>query len=110
MELAGSYPRGIGLHSYRRTVTHRKGRDIVIKEQVEGTCVPILSLMTVEQPLVEDKLIHVGKDALIRFSEDLCSVEVETIPITDARLLAVWPKQVYRILASYEHHLEITIT
>ncbi len=110
MELAGCYPGDIGLHSYRRTVTHHKGRDIVIKEQVEGICVPILSLMTVEQPLVEEKLIHLGKDVLIRFSEELCSVEVETIPITDARLLAVWPKQVYRILASYDHHLEITIT
>ncbi len=110
MDLTLAYPRGIGLQAYTRTVTHHKGSSIVIKEHVKGSCSPVLSLMTVEQPLVEGSQIHLGKDALISLLGDFHSLEIEAIPITDARLLEVWPQQIHRILVGYHHALEITIT
>jgi hypothetical protein len=110
MDLTLAYPREIGLQAYTRTVTHHKGSSIVIQEHVKGSCSPVLSLMTVEQPLVEGSQIHLGKDALISLLGDFHSLEIEAIPITDARLLEVWPQQIHRILVGYHHALEITIT
>lgn len=110
MELSHAYPHDIGLISYQRTVTHHKGRNIVIEEQVEGTLMPTLSLMTVKKPVVEGNLIHLGIDVLLTLSGDLFAIETETIPITDARLVTVWPHEVYRIRINYQHSLVLTLT
>ena len=110
MELSQAYPRDIGLISYQRKVTHHKGKNIVIEEQVEGTLLPTLSLMTVEKPEFGGDRIRLGNNVLLSISGDLLAIETETIPVTDAKLLAVWPHEVHRIRINYQHSLILTLT
>lgn len=109
MQLAKSYDEQCGLESYIRTVTHNKGRDIVIEEYIEGCEKPVLSLMSLEKPQVQGSTVKLWDETILTFETPVESITVEEIPISDERLLTVWPDKLYRILVAYETCLILNI-
>lgn len=107
MDIAGAYPKGTGVRSYRRTAALFKGREILIHDRYvpDGTLSTdpdiVLSLMTYEKPVpAEDQeslTIQLGTLGTIR-AEGAALIRTEEIPITDARLKTAWEHAVYRIL------------
>lgn len=109
LQLAEAYDKVAGIQSYQRTVTHRKGKDIVIEERVESTHKPVLSLMCLQKPEVQETTIMLGEESILIFETPVQSIDIEEIPITDARLRTVWPEKLYRILIRYETNLMFRI-
>jgi len=90
-------------------VTHTKGKEIVLRESVEGEVQPVLTLMCMVRPTVTENIIALGEAATLEIQTPFLSITVEEIPITDARLRSVWPETLYRILIDYETNLAIRI-
>lgn len=109
LELAAAYDRNCPLQSYQRSVTHTKGKEIVLRESVEGEVQPVLTLMCMVRPTVTENIITLGEAATLEIQTPFLSITVEEIPITDARLRSVWPETLYRILIGYETNLAIRI-
>lgn len=109
LELKACYDRRCPLRSYKRTVTHSKGKEIILSETVEGDVKPVLTLMSMHKPIVQENMIALGKAAMLEIQTPFQSITVEEIPITDARLRSVWPEKLYRILIGYETDLIIRI-
>lgn len=107
MELADAYPSNASLSSFIRSATLQKGKEIVIKDtftfenQPENTV--ILSLMTYEKPAFakqsESLSCKIGELGYLTIKGGQLA-DIETIPITDARLGICWKHEVYRILIS----------
>ena len=103
---------------YRRSVRFETNTGITIKEDVNRDAV--LTLMTCLRPESnyqqnEIKLYQTEEDrekdhAFALFHvENAMDIGIETIPITDKRLLDDWPDTLYRILISYHKRLSIFI-
>lgn len=95
MELAGAYPAGT-VDSYTRDVVFEKGGSI----RVTDTCSPLpegtfLTLMTVEEPAWSEGVLRIGGLGEVRI-EGSQSAEIETIDVTDAKLLREWGPVLYR--------------
>ena len=110
MDIAPAYPPEAGLTYYRRKASLIKGEEIVITDSfafapdARGHEV-ILSFMTYEKPVLTETADSGDKDLTFSIGElgslqmDGGSlVEIEAIPITDARLQTAWEHEVYRIL------------
>ena len=109
LQLKACYDPGCPLVSYKRTVTHFKGKEIMLKEEVEGDVKPVLTLMSMHKPSVQENIITLGASATLELQTPFKSIIVEEIPITDARLRSVWPEKLYRILVAYETALLLQI-
>lgn len=109
LQLAEAYDKVAGIRSYQRTVTHRKGSGITLKEEVDSAIPPILTLMCLQKPEMQGTTIMLGEEAILTFETPVQSIDIEQIPITDAKLLTVWPNMVYRLLIGYETSLVMTI-
>lgn len=106
MDIANAYPQEAGLLSYRRTATLHKGKKIVIRDCFslrEGFAPSsvVLSLMTYEKPLPQEKELSVfftvGNAGTLSLSGGNL-LSVEEIPVTDPRLQTAWSHPLYRIL------------
>jgi hypothetical protein len=109
LQLKACYDPGCPLRSYKRTVTHSKGKEIMLREEVEGDVKPVLTLMSMHKPTVQENIITLGEAATLEIQTPFQSITVEEIPITDARLRSVWPEKIYRVLVFYETNLIIHI-
>ncbi|MDT3358863.1 MAG: hypothetical protein LIR47_05930, partial [Spirochaetota bacterium] len=109
LQLKACYDPGCPLVSYKRTVTHFKGKEIMLREEVEGDVKPVLTLMSMHKPTVQENTITLGASATLEIQTPFQSFTVEEIPITDARLRSVWPEKIYRVLVFYETNLIIHI-
>ncbi|MDE6963237.1 MAG: heparinase II/III-family protein, partial [Lachnospiraceae bacterium] len=131
MDIAGAYPAESGLQYYRRKASLIKGKEILIKDsfsfQDGAACLcadndlrknsVVLSFMTYEKPVLRNAAPDSPK-ALVFSVGSLGTLavtggekaEIETIPITDARLKTAWEHEIYRILiTAVNSEMEIKI-
>ena len=96
MDIAGAYPPEAQLRSYRRRVSLEAGQ-VEIVDTFDGDKAAELTLMFAEKPELAD-----GRIVLPGFAEIILSgggtMQLETVPIADARLRIAWPEKLYRVL------------
>lgn len=108
MELSSAYPKNCEVESYRRQVILEKGKEVRLTDSFvfSKTSEVILNLMTYEKPtLIEashehftgSNLLQIGDLGSIRLENAYTHIEIETIPVTDARLQTCWEHELYRI-------------
>ena len=95
MELTTAYPLEDTSLSYVRCVTLDRERDCVILEDTTDCRNVILNFITYDKPEIKNNFLIIG-DAVCHF-EGAKLLEVETLPITDARLKTAWDHDLYRI-------------
>jgi hypothetical protein len=95
MNIATAYPLET-LKFYNRTVTLNKNDNIIIEDTWSGCNQVILNLMTYEKPTHHENCIQIedlGSAKVIGASK----VDIQEIPIADARLQTAWKHNIYRI-------------
>lgn len=113
MNIAEAYPPEAGLLYYRRKAALQKGKEIVIRDSFAFTEAPankkgsgsagvVLSLMTFEKPVCvpaePGKIsLTVGGLGTVQVTSGIL-LDIEEIPVTDARLQTAWSHELYRIL------------
>lgn len=116
MDISAAYPAESGLISYKRRASLIKGQEIVINDNFafrgSNTGAVVMSLMTYEKPCItkntgdgadfnesEDASLtfHIGGAGTLRLKGGRLT-QIDTIPITDARLQTAWEHEIYRIL------------
>lgn len=113
MNIANAYPPEAGLRYYRRNAVLQKGKEIVIRDNFAFTEAPVtkdgagslsvvLSLMTYEKPVCVSSepgkiSLAVGGLGTVQVSSGIL-LDIEEIPVTDARLQTAWSHELYRIL------------
>jgi hypothetical protein len=114
LDIAGAYPQQANLKSWVRTIRLNRGKDIVVTESysLEKPAQEItLTLLTPCQATVQKDgqlLLETadgaepGAGMRVVFDGGKLKPVLETIPIQDARLGAVWPEQLTRILLKAE--------
>jgi len=118
MELQKAYPFAEGIEKYLRQAKLIKGKEIVIRDEfsfengAKNTSV-VLNLLTYEKPLQDassDRLVlKVGELGLVSIDGGEL-LEIETLPITDARLKTAWDHELYRVrIKATERFLELHI-
>lgn len=94
-DLAQAYPAGT-INSYLRKVVFDKEQEIRITDCCSplpaGTC---LTLMSTLLPEYQDGLLNLGGQQEIVVQGD-CRVEIETILLTDPKLMDAWGNTIYR--------------
>jgi len=109
MDLAGAYPDSTGINYWKRTMTLRRGRDVVIADKY--------SLSTIKGPLELHFMTVADVDASIpgkivlnlkrkgntipltlHYNKAIFTVQVEDIKITDKSLKKAWGVDMHRIL------------
>lgn len=110
MQLRDAYPAEAGLVSYKRKVTHCKGREIHLEETIEGPTSGQLSLLCVEKPLGHGNSISLGGLGKIVLQSPPNAFVVEELAVTDPRLREVWPPVLYRIIITYSDFIMLTIS
>lgn len=96
MELAGAYPLTQPV-SYVRTVTlDKKENRVVLTDRTDAASV-ILNFITCDKPCAcpESHCLNIGGASFC--FEGASLLAVETLPITDARLMTAWDHDLYRI-------------
>jgi hypothetical protein len=114
LDIAGAYPKQANLKSWVRTIRLNRGRDIVVTEQyalgkpakeitlslvtpcrvsAEGDGWLLLETAEADEPRVAVRVVYDGA----RLKPTL-----ETVPVEDGRLRAVWPDQLTRIVLKVE--------
>lgn len=113
MNLANAYPPVSGLRYYRRSAVLQKGKEIVIRDSfafkgesgLDSSSV-VLSLMTYEKPVLLPQAPQLAESERITLSigglgtlqlVNATLLDIEEIPVTDARLQTAWKHEVYRI-------------
>lgn len=97
MDIAGAYPAEAQLRSYRRTVRLLKGKGIELEDRHDGELPAVLSLMLRDRPEISGKSLRLRSGVRLSL-EGAGQLELEEIPITDARLRLAWPECIYRVL------------
>lgn len=110
MELSGAWPESAGLKSLRRRVSLHKGSRVVIEDTCEGSFgEAALNLIFCQKPELGEGVLSLPGlgDIALSGAE---SMERETVPITDARLRAAWPEEIYRVRARFRGSIRLVIT
>ena len=97
LDLAAAYPPEAGVQRYTRTVRLVRGQHVEIFDQHKGGSDAVLSLMTVEKPLIDGGTLVIGELASVDI-EGGDIPAIEAIPIGDPRLRQSWPETIYRTL------------
>jgi len=103
LDIAGAYPRGSGIKSWRRTCRLVRGGegsveivdDFALDKPSQDVA---LSLMTPLRPEVAGPGVIGLGDALLLFKADLVTVAVEPIALEDGHLRQSWGEKLYRML------------
>jgi hypothetical protein len=114
LDIAGAYPEEAGIKSWQRTITLRRGKDIVISDRYvlkEAKKELELSLMSWRVPVLEvegrirlglpEETEAVGKSSTslsILYDRTKFRAEVEPLLLEDPQLRASWGEKIYRIL------------
>ncbi len=127
MDISTAYPEECGLLYYKRHSALYKEKNIVIKDSFSFKSTDyytdhqppvIISLMTYERPVVQPSpsgghtpvSVSIGSLGSIQI-EGGSVHKIETIPITDPRLMTAWEHDIYRILIIPDKNtLEMKIT
>lgn len=104
MDITDAYPAECGLLYYKRHAALYKGKHILVEDRFSAPpSQVVISLMTYEKPTVypalseSSVLISIGSLGNLQIEGGRIS-KIEEIPVTDARLTAVWKHEIYRIL------------
>ncbi|WP_320197738.1 heparinase II/III domain-containing protein [Agrobacterium sp. rho-13.3] len=97
LDIAGAYPTEACVQRCRRTVQLVRNSHIDITDDYDGEHEAVLSLMTVEMPVVDGNLVVLGDLGSVAL-EGAGMPVVEPIRIDDPRLRQSWPDTIYRIL------------
>ncbi len=113
MDIKNAYPQEACIEFYKRTAILNKEKNITIEDIFSFTDENkndiFISLMVYEKPLYKKNNIIVENIGTIELS-DISDIEIEEIPINDARLQIAWKHNVYRIkIVPKENSLKITI-
>jgi len=101
LDLSCLYPPQEGF-SYIRTVDFSHG--LLVHDHMEGREEGVLTLMSVEKPVCDGMNITFGSVAQI-VAQGGGHVEVEELPVTDARLKRAWQGPIYRTLLDFKKDL-----
>jgi hypothetical protein len=118
MDIAKAFPKECMIHSYWRQVILEKNNCIKIIDEFDFMSNDklkkepkevVFSFMTYEKPVIkedfsEDLLISIGDLGYLKIS-GAAILRIETIPITDARLMTAWRHEIYRILVQAEKNI-----
>lgn len=110
MEIGAAY-KVPGIQSYQREVTFAKEHGITIIDTYRGDQRPvILSLMTYDQPVIENNLLKIGSNGTCLI-KGAVTIATEAIPINDPRLMQAWKHEIYRTRITMEtNRLELEIS
>ena len=104
LDLSTAYPNQGGLLGYQRTTTLFKEDHILIEDYItsdNASDTIILNLITYEAPTVEGQFLKIGDLGTLELVGDSSATEsniqIEVLPITDARLQIAWKHDLYRI-------------
>ncbi len=117
LDIAGAYPAEAHLASWRRTVTLERGAGVTVRDAYALTQPAreiTLSLMTpcaVSAGAAGTLLLHEAPlpneratgTAQLLYNADKLTVAIESLPLEDAQLQAVWGKRLNRILLRASH-------
>ena len=106
MELAQAYPEGT-VESYKRRVLFSENR-IQFSEVVRNGKQPVLSLIVMDKPVIEEGSVSAAEKWRISF-ENADDIKLETLDITDNRLRIAWPDKLYRLLISFSSKLDWSV-
>ncbi|MBX3082346.1 MAG: heparinase II/III family protein [Anaerolineae bacterium] len=112
LDIAGAYPMEAGIKRWQRTVRLDRGHAVTVEDDYELNHTPtslVLSLLTASQVSLatagEIRLTsadlpdgRVAGSGVIRYDAGRFTASVETIEITDGRMVRTWGGRVYRIL------------
>lgn len=108
MDISGAYPKETGLDSYHRKVVLEKGKQIIVRDNFrfkDNSPVSAhnitLNVMTYERPakIAEDTGLVLQIGTLSRLAVTGARLlDIEVLPITDARLMRAWKHDIYRIV------------
>lgn len=107
MELATAYPISCEIESYKRQVYLEKNKEIRVTDRFTShkPCEVVLNLMTYEKPIliqnldspsISSSLLQIGDLGVIYLDGAYTHLEIEMLPITDARLQTCWEHEIYR--------------
>ena len=100
MELSGAYA-DERVRSLKRTVSMIYGKCLILEDQYDTDLIPVLSLMTYEVPEISKTPdcinISIGDLGNIKVAGGL-GANIQTLAITDPRLMKTWKHDCYRIL------------
>ncbi len=117
MDIAGAYPPGADVQTWRRSVSLQRGKEVTIHDAFElrSNREPIrLMLMTCREPvqdssgkvlLPRSSGLQNGSAAEILYDPDLFSCAAEPIDITDSQLQSSWGKRIWRIILTMKRPL-----
>lgn len=109
-EISQAYPAEAEVRSYCRRMTLERRGKVTITDRFEGGKPATLNLMTCEMPSVNGRVVTLGDLATLH-TQGAGAIEIDRIDITDARLRAAWPKQLYRLRLPFDGpELRIEIT
>jgi len=112
LDIAGAYPVEAGIKRWQRTVRLDRGQAVTVEDDYELNHTPtslVLSLLTPSQVSLatagEIRLTsadlpegRVAGSGVIRYDAGRFTASVETIEITDGRMVRTWGERVYRVL------------
>lgn len=108
-DLRAAYERDERLRKYHRGVFFdRAGKTITVSEEIDSSLVPVLTLMSQEEPKFGKNTISYESFS-IEFSNEV-SFEMEVMNVTDERLRKAWPDRLYRSLVTLPGSTDWTIT
>ncbi len=117
LDLSSAYPKEAGIDSWERKITLNRGKDVVILDKYQLTEVREhlqMSLMSWCEPeleaegkirLVFPKEANSSKVLYIFYDKKTFKVEIETIPLEDARLRSSWGPRLFRIVLTAKEKL-----
>jgi len=103
-DISKTYSENSGINKWERTFTHKKGKSIVIVDAYDCKMAPttlMLPMMLVALPDVSKLgklVIKTGDDSTLSIDYDaaIFTVEIETIPLQDAKIAKNWGNTLYR--------------
>ena len=110
LDLHTAYPEEASVKFWRRTITLNRGENLEVRDryELEEARQPVqMTLMSPRRPvwsaagtirLENPAELADAEPVMIRFDDNTFLLDIEEIPIEDARLQASWGNRVYRIL------------
>jgi len=109
LDLHAAYPKEASVKFWRRTITLNRDRNVVVRDryELEEARFPVrMALMSWRRPVLSapgtirlenPEEIADAKPVSIQYDDNVFLVDIEQIPIEDARLRASWGGRVFRI-------------
>ena len=108
MDLAPAYGKVPGLSYYSRSAALDEG-GLYLYDETDYPGTVALTLMSAEAPQWQDDVLRFGTLAAAKFTDPVQRVDVQAVPVTDARLRTAWPATIYRTRVYFTGQLELRL-